>query len=755
MVQLNANLFDSSEVEAEAEAEAGIFELEHVPLSQRRKLLRASTKRHKGFGGIVQNGSETKKSMPCVDVVVKKEDLNCDSSQGVLPFPSACSARVGDQQLSKKQNYDIKDPSKVSSEDPCCRILLDSAIDHCSQSSICGKYVGMPGDGNHHDTQVNAYPYSEQGRCSGVNTDDIGEEKKHDVDDCTLHKSQTLLVVPAKIKVEHSDNLLNSLGNGVNGFAGDDMSAVAVKTEIPSDFPDDDLDHIVLKERRRMLLSRKLLELANPLQEGTSGGLSEILKQQYAEKGKEDIHIGELVPGNQLDDKPEGTAFVSCRTLVTGLPDDIIAETSSVINQYSSESTKSGDDMEIHVSDKNSSERMMLELNSSEGQGYAPANTSSACTSLSSTFVKVKDEPGDNNDLPDPDKSARHNFSFNKQPLKSELGASDKLYGDDVDHMPLRSRMKMPTLVENNILRNNEYLKKSVLSSVGCSIIATESADPIHISRPRKRKKTVTDSVESALEEDAPGLLKVLIDKGVSVDEIKLYGEMESDEALDESFIEESFSELEAVITKLFSQRESFIKFASVRCTKGARATYCLACLFSLVEQARYLQFRQWPVEWGWCRDLQSFIFVFKRHNRIVLERPEYGYATYFFEIVDSLPVDWQIKRLVTAMRLSSCGRVSLIENKALVVGEDLTEGEAKVLMEYGWVPNSGLGSMLNYCDRVVHDRKNERDSSEWRSKIAKMLMDGYNGGIKVATNIPKKLENNVGSQNPEIKLEF
>ncbi|KAM4131767.1 hypothetical protein ACJW30_01G200600 [Castanea mollissima] len=200
MAQLNENLFDSSGVEAEAED--GIFELEHVPLSQRRKLLRPSTKRHKGLGGIVQNGSETKLSMPCVDVVVKKEDLNCDSSQGVLPFPSACSARVGDQQLSKKQNYDSEDPSGVSSEDPCCRILLDSAIDHCSQSSTCGKYVGMPGNGNHHDTQVNAYPYSEQRRCSGVNTDDVGEEKKHDVDDCTLHKSQTLLVVPAKIRLQ-------------------------------------------------------------------------------------------------------------------------------------------------------------------------------------------------------------------------------------------------------------------------------------------------------------------------------------------------------------------------------------------------------------------------------------------------------------------------------------------------------------------------------------------------------------------------
>lgn len=47
---------------------------------------------------------------------------------------------------------------------------------------------------------------------------------------------------------------------------------------------------------------------------------------------------------------------------------------------------------------------------------------------------------------------------------------------------------------------------------------------------------------------------QVLIDKGVSIDEIKLYGEMESDEALDESFIEESFSELEAVITKVCQQ---------------------------------------------------------------------------------------------------------------------------------------------------------------------------------------------------------
>lgn len=84
-----------------------------------------------------------------------------------------------------------------------------------------------------------------------------------------------------------------------------------------------------------------------------------------------------------------------------------------------------------------------------------------------------------------------------------------------------------------------------------------------------------------------------------------------------------------------------------------------------------------------------------------------------------------------------------------------MTKAEAQVLMEYGWVPNSGLGTMLNYCDRVVHDRKNEKDSSEWKSKIAKLLMDGFNGGSMVATYIPKKVEEYIGSQNPEIKLEF
>ena len=73
-----------------------------------------------------------------------------------------------------------------------------------------------------------------------------------------------------------------------------------------------------------------------------------------------------------------------------------------------------------------------------------------------------------------------------------------------------------------------------------------------------------------------------------------------------------------------------------------------------------------------------------------------------------------------------------------------MSEGEAQVLTEFGWIPNSGLATMLNYCDRVFHDRQNEereREVSEWRSKIGKLLMDGYNGGIIVSnsSHTPKK----------------
>ncbi|KAK4359981.1 hypothetical protein RND71_022210 [Anisodus tanguticus] len=390
---------------------------------------------------------------------------------------------------------------------------------------------------------------------------------------------------------------------------------------------------------------------------------------------------------------------------------------------------------------------------SSRGQDLSSFNRKRQVSPPLSDFVYVKVEPVDNNMVETTVKNGMGSLPHSRMFLvKSEVGIADKSSEDELDHMLLRERMKLFSsrgVPSFEIGRVAECSSKLVSD---CTPISSAPDKPLKVSRPRKRRKTATDLVEVAMEEDAPGLLQILLGKGISAGEIKLYGENESNEPLDDLSSEDSFSELEAVISKLFSsQRQSLLKLAPLQCTKGEKASYCLACLFSLVEQARYLHFRKWPVEWGWCRDLQSFIFVFERHNRIVLERPEYGYATYFFELVDSSPIDWQIRRLVTAMKLTSCSRVTLIENRTLTVGEELSEGEARVLMSYGWIPNTGLGTMLNYCDRVFHDRKMEKDSSEWRSKIGKLLMAGYNGG----SIVEKLVEYNVAQNCPQIKLEL
>uniref|UniRef100_A0A1J3EKL8 NAC domain-containing protein 8 n=1 Tax=Noccaea caerulescens TaxID=107243 RepID=A0A1J3EKL8_NOCCA len=319
-------------------------------------------------------------------------------------------------------------------------------------------------------------------------------------------------------------------------------------------------------------------------------------------------------------------------------------------------------------------------------------------------------------------------FVKNEAETASELDEED-----EIDHMKLIDRLKL-----RSFRGSSGHHEDPNSPSSGFSFCASdEYVKPLKILRPWKRKKTATDSIETALEEDAPGLLQMLIQQGVSVDELRLYGENASGcDSSDDSLLEESFSELEDVISQLFYKRETGVKLLNLRSSKASRTSYCLTCLFSLIEQARYLRFRKWPVEWGWCRDLQSFIFVFERHNRIVMERPEYGYATYFFELSSTASIGWQIRRLVLAMKLASCGRYQLIENKPLLVGEDMTEGEAEVLMKYGWVTNTGLGTMLNYRDRVFHDRKTHKETSEWRSKISKLLVDGYNSGTIVSTFI-------------------
>ncbi|KAK7300682.1 hypothetical protein RJT34_11530 [Clitoria ternatea] len=522
-----------------------------------------------------------------------------------------------------------------------------------------------------------------------------------------------------------------------------------VKEEIHEDIVDD-LDHMILKERLRMLLVRRLPGLTNTASEDSNGGLSETMKQTVKIEEISSADGTTAVARDQCYDTPAGS-----HTSLLESPPGVTS--GSLLNDYtSSKSTVSVISAGLHEDDHIlKSKGIIMQSDSNVEQNVMTINNDGPNNSTTSkTFAKVKDEPWhyseNHNNV---NKDGMGSISAELPNVKVEGEVYNEYHDDPLEHMSLIDRLNFLMNGEDsslNISTSYRSMKKTFPSSASTSTFS-ESAEHLGTNHRRKRKRTATESVQTALEEDAPGLLQVLLDKGVLVDEIKLYGEKEDDEALDESFCEDSFSELEAVVTKIFSHRHSFFKFPITRGTRASRANYCFACLFSLVEQTRYLKFRKWPVEWGWCRDLQSFIFVFERHNRIVLERPEYGYATYFFELVDSLPVEWQIKRLVIVMKLTTCSRISLIENKELLVGEDLSEGEAKVLMEYGWAPNTGLGTMLNYCDRVVHDRKNEKDSSEWRSKIGKMLMDGYNGGTIVTPDIPKNLSDYMCPQGPDM----
>ena len=71
-----------------------------------------------------------------------------------------------------------------------------------------------------------------------------------------LAQCSMLSKYPVKVEVDYADNnLTSSPGNYVACSLDSDLQAVKKTTGIASDF-EEDLDHIVLKERQRLLLSR-------------------------------------------------------------------------------------------------------------------------------------------------------------------------------------------------------------------------------------------------------------------------------------------------------------------------------------------------------------------------------------------------------------------------------------------------------------------------------------------------------------------
>ncbi|XP_030511518.1 uncharacterized protein LOC115725838 isoform X3 [Rhodamnia argentea] len=693
-------------------------ELDHVPLTQRRNWLMNSRPRASGgpLNCVAPEGEAEKPVVAVGDALVLKkeeEDYNMQVVSGRDFAGNKCcseSEKIWICSVEGKSSEGLNQSGKVHEknvQDECGTVAFDTSRDatavclgHTSEMTLNKRNGEIQDDGWSHELEHVPLLLRKKMLLAGkkVPSADSPKSAISHVDDSPRTSHQDVAVVKEEKLLHPSGTSGDDFAKNIDGTTRDEIQSLLVSNEVDS---------------------RDMLEL-----------------------GDADI----------------------CASTVTDASETSVSQCCFGANQVSSLpivfenalSSKSRDFLELQKCiNRTVSKGKLPKSNLCNGQDpvLSPKMITKPAAALKQS-VKVKIEPPDHHAMPKSDNTSQDHLKM--LPVKREAQDYDDLSSDKVDHMLLRERLELLTSHTDSVADTNETYRcyTELISSV------RESSHPVPESvkltvpkRLRKRKKTATDSVETALDEDAPGLLKVLLDQGVTVDEIKLYGEAECNELVDESSINDGFAELEDVISKLFSQRQSFLKFAPMRGSKDAKISYCLACLLSLVEQTRYLRFRKWPAEWGWCRDLQSFIFVFERHNRIVLERPEYGYATYFFELVDSLPIDWQIKRLVIAMKLTSCSRVTLIENKALSVGEDLTEGEARVLMEYGWVPNTGLGTMLNYCDRVIHDQRNEMDTSEWRAKIGKLLIEGYNGGSIVPTNIRKITEHRSSMERENLEI--
>ncbi|CAA0403044.1 unnamed protein product [Arabidopsis thaliana] len=542
----------------------------------------------------------------------------------------------------------------------------------------------------------------------------------------------------------------------------------------------DDLEHLTLKERRKMLLERVAIRLPESNVEDNTKDCDET--ELYKIKAEISCENGiASSSGVQFSGFLEKIDSVLCRNFSicseSGSQLGGIQESDIPISpERSFDLSPEASLPEVSSSNKNPRKRVKrvqrnpLPLNENEIQStQVKVDPLADCVMedndeknpVTSKQIPVKREVETHGEALDENEldSVKLSFRLNRctsaptpfRCMKNEAETASEMDEDIIDHMKLIDRLKLRSFHGSG---HHEDLNSPSSGFSFCT--SDEYVKPSRVFRPWKRKKTATDSIETALEEDAPGLLQVLIQQGVTVDELRLYGNEGGDVPSDDSLLNESFSELEDVISQLFYKRETGTKLLNSSFSKASRTSYCLTCLFSLIEQARYLQFRKWPVEWGWCRDLQSFIFVFERHNRIVMERPEYGYATYFFELSNTASIRWQVKRLVLAMKLASCGRYQLIENKPLLVGEDMTAGEAEVLIKYGWVANTGLGTMLNYRDRVYHNRKTQKPTSEWRSKISELLIDGYNSGTIVSTLIAPHDDDidDAGLDMEDVKLE-
>ncbi|KAL6993249.1 hypothetical protein U1Q18_011364 [Sarracenia purpurea var. burkii] len=436
-----------------------------IPLKKRLKMLLESKRLSDFPDSESEKGSESPSAPPIY--AVKTEDQQCDL-QGQLMQGSnpSCFAR------------DERNPG-LSPEQSHTGVLRD--------------YI-------YQGSEVNDGGNSNGIKVNEVSADTVLVEK---VDTCASTSTQCSMLskYPVKVGVGYADNnLTSSLGNGVEGFLGTHSQAVKIKTEIAEDFVDD-LDYVVLKERRRLLLSRKSLELKKPVMDINFSWFSSSVVRDTIQNSigidKKENHSDDAessVAGSHTHDVRERNASDLHKTSKSGTELQCSALVASCQGTYSAESGV----VELQESDRICSSKKASTINEScGGQGFVSCNAHSMLTSaLPSTFVNIKAEPMDYGDVYCFNKDALCNFpSSIIIPVKSELEILGESCEGNVDHMLLRDRIKLLASREAPNLdssRNFKCSKKIVPSVLDCSPIVSRSAKPLRINRSRKRRKTAT-----------------------------------------------------------------------------------------------------------------------------------------------------------------------------------------------------------------------------------------------------------------------
>lgn len=338
-------------------------------------------------------------------------------------------------------------------------------------------------------------------------------------------------------------------------------------------------------------------------------------------------------------------------------------------------------------------------------------------------------------------KATTHNAELPSNQTDSGMNGANGLTDDDLKPSFMRrlAADKSPngvTLPARNSLQTDSPAKKRPPDDINPRPTARRRIDPASSARQAAAK--------AVLQKEVPDLLDILQQKGLA-DQIDLLEHAKSSHAQDSEGAEQTclYDSVHTILAKAckansWQGRTAGVRSGGAEGEDSSKHEYCLLALEHLLERANAYSTASQPVRWGWCRELQSFVFVFEDANRIVVEKPCYGHATYFFDLEEPLPVSAQVQRLIAVLSVPGVNRRKVLEGSSLDPGPDLTDSERKQLEAAGWMPGTTIRSLLNFTgDRICHQNADtmtgqkaaQQNVPEYKDKIAKVLSEGASGG--------------------------